>query len=215
MGIRVLLVDDHTVVRQGFRRILETDNAIEVVGEASTGERAVALAAELRPDVIVMDLALGDIDGIEATRRIAAQDARTKVLMLTMLFDDVTVRQSLKAGARGYLLKEAEDWDLVKAVKAIAAGGSAFSPKVSTVVLGAYLGAGMNQEVADDLGLLTDREREVLQLIARGHTNREIAALLAVSVNTVESYRKRIMDKLDLRNTAEIVRFAFRRKLVT
>ncbi len=215
MAIRVLLVDDHTVVRQGFRRILETDAAIEVVGEASNGEGAVALAAALRPDVIVMDLALGGLTGIEATRRIVAQDAHPKVLILTMLFDDQSVRQSLKAGARGYVLKDAEDLDLVKAVKAIAAGGSAFSPQASNAVLGAYLGAGMNQEVADVLGLLTDREREVLQLIAEGKINREIAAHLSVSVNTVESYRKRIMEKLDLRNTAEIVRFAFRRKIVT
>ncbi len=131
MAIRVLLVDDHTVVRQGFRRIRETDATIEVVGEASNGEGAVALAAELHPDVIVMDLALGGLTGIEATRRIVAQDVHPKVLMLTMLFDDQSVRQSLKAGARGHVLKDAEDLDLVRAVKALAAGGSAFSPKVA------------------------------------------------------------------------------------
>ncbi len=215
MAIRVLLVDDHTVVRQGFRRILETDATIEVVGEARNGEQAVALAADQRPDVIVMDLALGGLTGIEATRRIVAENGHTKVLVLTMLFDDQSVRHCLKAGARGYVLKDAEDLDLVKAVKAIAAGGSAFSPQASNVVLGAYLGAGTNQEVADDLGLLTDREREVLQLIAEGNVNREIAALLSLTVNTVETYRKHIMEKLDLRNTAEIVRFAFRRKIVT
>src|SRR5712692_4124376 len=140
MRIRVLLVDDHTVVRQGFRRILETDEAIEIVGEASDGESAIEMASRLHPDVVVMDIGLPDLNGIEATRRIVEQDKDVKVLILTMLFDEVGVRQSLKAGARGYLLKDAEDLDLLKAVKAIGRGESAFSPRVSRVVLEGYLG---------------------------------------------------------------------------
>ena len=133
---------------------------------------------------------------------------------LTMHSDDVCVRQSLKAGARGYLLKDSEDLDLLKAVKAIGRGGSFFSPAVSKVLLEGYLGDPAGQDVEDNLALLTDREREVLQLIAEGKTNKEIATVLSVSINTVETHRKHIMEKLDLHNTAEIVRFAVRKKIV-
>ncbi len=216
MHIRVLLVDDHTVVRQGFRRILETDEAIEIVGEASDGESAIEMASRLHPDVVVMDIGLPDLNGIEATRRIVEHDKDVKVLILTMLFDDVGVRQSLKAGARGYLLKDdVEDLDLLKAVKTIGRGESAFSPRVSRVVLEGYLGEAAGRDVADSLTLLTGQERDVLQLIAEGKITREIAAVLSVSSNTVELHRRRLMEKLDLHNTAEIVRFAFRKKLVT
>jgi two-component system, NarL family, response regulator NreC len=215
MRIRVLLVDDHTVVRQGFRRILETDEAIEIVGEASDGESAIEMASRLHPDVVVMDIGLSDLNGIEATRRIVERDKEAKVLILTMLFDEVSVGQSLKAGARGYLLKDAEDLDLLKAVQAIGRGVSAFSPLVSQVVLKGYLGEAAGRDVADNLALLTGQEREVLQLIAEGKFNREIAAVLSVSSNTVELHRRRLMEKLGLHNTAEIVRFAFRKRLVT
>src|SRR5213593_3353867 len=200
--IRVLLVDDHTVVRQGLRRILETDDEIEIVGETGDGRSAVEMAQRMHPNIVVMDIALPELNGIEATRQIMKRNEGSKVLILTMHSDDVCVRQSLKAGARGYLLKDSEDLDLLKAVKAIGRGGSFFSPAVSKVL------------VEDNLALLTDREREVLQLIAEGKTNKEIAIVLSVSINTVETHRKHIMEKLDLHNTAEIVRFAVRKKIV-
>ena len=212
--IRVLLVDDHTVVRQGLRRILETDEEIEIVGETGDGRSAADMAQRLHPNVVVMDIALPELNGIEATRQIMKRNEGTKVLILTMHSDDVCVRQSLKAGARGYLLKDSEDLDLLKEVKAIGRGGSFFSPAVSKVLLEGYLGDAGGQEVEDNLALLTDREREVLQLIAEGKTNKEIATLLSVSINTVETHRKHIMEKLDLHNTAEIVRFAVRKKIV-
>jgi DNA-binding NarL/FixJ family response regulator len=213
--MRVLLVDDHTVVRQGLRKILESDDEIEIVGEAGDGRSAVDMAQKMRPHVVVMDVALPELNGIEATRQITKKVDGAKVLVLTMHSDDVYVRQSLKAGARGYLLKDSEDLDLIKAVKAIGNGGSFFSPSVSKVLLAGYLGDGQGREVEDNLALLTDREREVLQLIAEGKTNKEVANLLSVSINTVETHRKHVMEKLDLHNTAELVRFAVRKKIVS
>src|SRR6476619_45788 len=191
--IRVLLVDDHTVVRQGLRRILETDDEIEIVGETGDGRSAAEMAQKMNPNVVVMDIALPELNGIEATRQIMKRNENARVLILTMHSDDVCVRQSLKAGARGC---------------------SFFSPAVSKVLLEGYLGDSTGQPVEDSLSLLTDREREVLQLIAEGKTHKEIATLLSVSINTVETHRKHIMEKLDLHNTADIVRFAVRKKIV-
>jgi DNA-binding NarL/FixJ family response regulator len=159
-----------------------------------------------------MDVAMPDLNGIEATRQIVKRHEGVKVLVLSMHGDDVYVRQALKAGARGYLLKDSEDLDVIKAVKALRGGGSFFSPPVSRVVLSGYLGDKGDGE--DDVARLTDREREVLQLIAEGKTNKEVAAVLSVSINTVETHRKHIMEKLDLHNTAELVRFALRTKMV-
>jgi two-component system response regulator NreC len=212
--IRVFLVDDHTVVRQGLRRILESDEEIEIVGEAGDGRTAIDLVQKLRPHVVVMDVAMPELNGIEATRQILKRVEGAKVLVLSMHGDDVYVRQALKAGARGYLLKDSEDLDLIKAVKAIRAGGSFFSPPVSKVVLSGYLGDKVDGDAVDGVARLTDREREVLQLIAEGKTNKEVAHALSVSVNTVETHRKHIMEKLDLHNTAELVRFAIRTKIV-
>jgi two-component system response regulator NreC len=212
--IRVFLVDDHTVVRQGLRRILESDDEIEIVGEAGDGRTAIDLVQKLRPHVVVMDVAMPELNGIEATRQILKRVEGAKVLVLSMHGDDVYVRQALKAGARGYLLKDSEDLDLIKAVKAIRAGGSFFSPPVSKVVLSGYLGDRVDGDAEDGVARLTDREREVLQLIAEGKTNKEVAHALSVSVNTVETHRKHIMEKLDLHNTAELVRFAIRERLV-
>ena len=212
--IRVFLVDDHTVVRQGLRRILESDDEIEIVGEAGDGRTAVELVQKLHPHVIVMDVAMPELNGIEATRQIVKRVEGAKVLVLSMHGDDIYVRQALKAGARGYLLKDSEDLDLIKAVKAIRAGGSFFSPPVSKVVLSGYLGDKGEGELESSVTRLTDREREVLQLIAEGKTNKDVAHSLSVSVNTVETHRKHIMEKLDLHNTAELVRFAIRTKMV-
>jgi two-component system response regulator NreC len=213
-AVNVLLVDDHAVVRQGLRRLLESDPDIEVVGEASDGRRATDMAERLRPNVVVMDISLPELNGIEATREIMRRHAGANVLILSMHSDEVFVRQSLKAGARGYLLKDAEALDLQKAVKVVGQGGSFFSPAASNVLLGSYLSEAHARQVEDDLALLSDREREVLQGVAEGKTNKEIATRFSVNVHTVETHRRVIMEKLGLRNTAEIVRFAVRKKLV-
>jgi len=212
--IRVLLVDDHTVVRQGLRRILETDEEIEIVGEAGDGRTATEMVQRLHPNVVVMDIALPELNGIEATRQIMKRNEGTKVLILTMHSDDVCVRQSLKAGARGYLLKDSEDLDLLKAVKAIGRGGSFFSPAVSKVLLEGYLGDAGGQEVEDNLALLTDREREVLQLIAEGRNMKEIGDRLGISARTAETHRARIMTKLEIHDVAGLVRYAIKHGLV-
>ena len=212
--IRVLLVDDHTVVRQGLRRILESDDEIEIVGETGDGRSATEMAQRTHPHVVIMDIALPELNGIEATRQITKRSDGPKVLVLTMHSDDTCVRQSLKAGARGYLLKDSEDLDLLKAIRVVGRGGSFFSPAISKVLLESYLADAGGREVEDNLTLLTDREREVLQLIAEGKTNKGIATLLSLSINTVETHRKHVMEKLDLHNTAEIVRFAVQKKIV-
>jgi len=207
--IRILLADDHSMVRQGFRRILETQPDIEIVGEASDGREAVALVQQLKPDVVVMDVAMPGLNGIEATRRISEISPRTRVLALSMHKDGVYVREILRAGARGYLLKDAFDADLIAAVRAVARGEGYIAPAVADSVLADY-----RQQVSDPIDLLTSREREVLQLIAEGKTNKEIAAHLNLSVYTVDAHRGRIMEKLNLHSTGELVRFALRKGLI-
>jgi len=210
--IRVLLAEDHTVVRQGLRRILQADAGIEIVGEVGDGRAALEALERTRPDVAVVDISLPSLSGIEVTRQCARLSPGTRVLILSMHADDAYIRQALKAGARGYLLKDADDQDLLKAVQALNGGGSYFSPVVSRVVLEGFLQE--TEAEADELAVLSPREREVLPLIAEGHSNKEVAQILDVSVSTVESHRKRIMEKLDLHNTAALVRFAVRKGLV-
>ncbi|MCS7314287.1 MAG: response regulator transcription factor [Bryobacterales bacterium] len=207
--IRVLLADDHALVRQGFRLILSAQPDIEIVGEAGNGREALELVEKLRPDVVVMDVAMPEMNGIEATRRLAALAPRTRVLALSMHKDSVYVREILRAGARGYLLKDAIDRDLLAAVRAVASGEAYLSPAVSEAVLSDY-----RRHVSDPLDLLTSREREVLQLIAEGKTNKEIASILNLSVYTVDAHRGRIMEKLNVHSVSELVRFAVRAGLV-
>lgn len=207
--IRIVLADDHSVVRQGFRRILEAQTDMEIVGEASNGREALDTAAKLSPDVVVMDVAMPELNGIEATRRMGEAAPRTRVLALSMHKDSVYVREILRAGARGYLLKDAVDEDLIAAVRAVARGEGYLSPGVADAVLTDY-----RQHVTDPIDLLTSREREVLQLIAEGKTNKEIATTLNLSVYTVDAHRGRIMEKLNLHSTGELVRFAIRKGLV-
>jgi len=207
--IRIVLADDHSVVRQGFRRILEAQADMEIVGEASNGREALESAAKLSPDVVVMDVAMPELNGIEATRRMGEAAPRTRVLALSMHKDSVYVREILRAGARGYLLKDAVDEDLIAAVRAVARGEGYLSPGVADAVLTDY-----RQHVTDPIDLLTSREREVLQLIAEGKTNKEIATTLTLSVYTVDAHRGRIMEKLNLHSTGELVRFAIRKGLV-
>jgi DNA-binding NarL/FixJ family response regulator len=203
--ITVLLVDDHSLVRSGFRRILEDDPGILVVGEASDGREAVELALRLRPQVVVMDYALPGMDGALATRRILAALPETAILLLSMHSEESYVRNSLEAGARGYLLKNAVDLELVKAVQDVAAGRQVLDSRLPSAA----------KSVSEKKPRLTAREREVLQLIVEGRPNKEIATVLDLSVNTVAVHRANIMEALEIHNTAELVVYAIRHGLVT
>ncbi len=189
--------------------ILSAHPDLEVIGEAANGNEAVQKAQEMQPDIVVMDVSMPELNGIEATRRIAEASPRTRVLALSMHRDSVYVREILRAGARGYLLKDASEHDLVAAVRSVARGEGYLSPAVSDAVLNDY-----RKHVTDPIDLLTSREREVLQLIAEGKTNKEIANSLTLSVYTVEAHRGRVMEKLNLHSTGELVRFAIRSGLV-
>ena len=203
--LSILLVDDHALVRKGFRRMLEDDPTISVVGEASTGTEAVKLALQLKPRVVVMDCALPDISGIEAMRRIRAKMRDAAVLMLSMHSEDTLVRQALEAGARGYILKNAMELDLVNAIKRVAEG---------ELVLDSQLAKPQELKGERETGL-TSRELEVLQHIVSGKSNKEIAAELGLSANTVAVHRANIMDALGIHKTAELVVYAIRNGLVT
>lgn len=202
--LTVLLVDDHALVRRGFRRMLEDDSEISVVGEASDGEEAVRLALDLRPKVIVMDCALPEISGIEAIRRIVDKFPDAGILMLSMHSEETLVRQALEAGARGYILKNAMDLDLIRAVKNIAEGKTVLDPQVAKP--GSLKG--------ERSGGLTPRELEILQHIVAGKSNKEIATDLNLSANTVAVHRANIMDALGMHKTAELVVYAIRNGLV-
>jgi DNA-binding NarL/FixJ family response regulator len=202
-AISVLLVDDHMLVRRGFRRMLEDEQGIEVVGEAGDGQEAVDAALRLRPQVIVMDFAMPSMNGAVATRRILAELPDTAILILSMHPEPAYVRNCLEAGARGYLLKNAMDLELVDAVRKLAAGESVIDPRIA-------LASAAGQEPT-----LTPRESEVLQLIVHGKSNKDIALVLGLSVNTVAVHRAKIMQTLGMHNTAELVVYAIRNGLVS
>jgi DNA-binding NarL/FixJ family response regulator len=207
--IRILLVDDHALVRQGFKLILAAQADMEIVGEAGNGREAIQIAEELRPDIVVMDVAMPELNGIEATRRLVAALPHTRVVALSMHKDSVYVRETLRAGARGYLLKDSPAGDLITAVRSVASGESYLSPGVSNAVLDDY-----RRHVTNPIDLLTTREREVLQMLAEGKTNKEIAVVLNLSVYTVDAHRGRIMEKLNVHSINELVRFAVRNGLI-
>lgn len=206
---RILLADDHTVVRSGFRMILSAQPDMEVIAEASDGREAAALAEKLQPDLAVIDVTMPGLNGIEATRQIGKVSPRTRVLALSMQRDNVYVREMLRAGAKGYLLKDCDEADLLKAVRMVAAGKGWISPAVSSAVLEDY-----RRHVSNPVDLLSPREREVLQMLAESKTNKEIATALNLSVYTVEAHRGRIMEKLNLHSVGELVRFALRNGLI-
>ena len=206
---RILLADDHSVVRSGFRALLAAQWDMEVVGEASNGREAVEMAEKLTPDVVVMDVTMPELNGIEAARQITKAQPKIRILALSMQKDGVYVREMLRAGARGYLLKECTESDLLAAVRAVAVGKAWLSPEVSDAVLDDY-----RKHVTNPIDLLSAREREVLQLIAESRTNKEIAAQLGLSVYTVEAHRGRVMEKLNLHSSTELVRFAVRHGMV-
>lgn len=190
--------------------LIDSQPDLEVVGEAKTGREAIEEARKLKPDVVIMDVSMPELNGIEGTRQICEELSQTKVLALSMHRDSVYVREILRAGARGYMVKDSEDDDLIRAIRAVARGEAFLSPAVSDAVLTDY-----RKHVSNPVDLLTSREREVLALIAEGKTNKEIANALGLSVYTVESHRGSVMEKLNLHNTGDIVRFALRNGLVS
>jgi DNA-binding NarL/FixJ family response regulator len=212
--VRILLADDHTVVRQGLRKLLEERPDWEVIAEAGDGREAVRLAEQQKPDVAILDVAMPLLNGIEATRQITRRVPSTRVLVLSMHADEAYVTQILQAGATGYLLKDSADVDLLKAVGEAAQGRSFFSPAIARVMLDDYVRQLADKGVTDRYESLSEREREIFQLIAEAKTNKEIAALLNVSPSTVETHRAHIMEKLDLHSAAEIVLYAVRRGVI-
>ncbi|MGA9056111.1 MAG: response regulator transcription factor [Terriglobia bacterium] len=212
--IRVLLAEDHILVRQGFRRILEDDPGISVVGEARTGLEAIDQCKELKPDVVVMDLSMPDLGGLEATAEILKADPQIKILILSMYSNEAYVRKAFELGAKGYILKNAIEVDLTRAVMALAEGQAYFSPGVSHIVLESMKAGTFQGTSQDPYEKLTLREKEVLQLIAQGKSNKEIATLLNISVNTVAVHRARLMETLNLHRTAELVLFAVKKGLI-
>jgi DNA-binding NarL/FixJ family response regulator len=212
--LRLLLADDHTVVRQGLRKVLEDRPEWEVVAEAGDGREAVRLAEMHKPDVAIVDVAMPLLNGIETTRQISRKSPTTRVLVLSMHADEAYVTQILQAGATGYLLKDSADVDLIQAVAAVAKGTSFFSPAIARVMLDDYVQKLAEKGVTDRYESLSEREREIFQLIAEGKANKEIAALLSISPSTVETHRARIMEKLDLHSAAEIVLYAVRRGVI-
>jgi DNA-binding NarL/FixJ family response regulator len=211
---RVLLAEDHILVRQGFRRILEDDPGVTVVGEARTGLEAIEQCKELKPDVVVMDLSMPELGGLEATAEILKADPQIKILILSMYSNEAYVRKAFELGAKGYILKNAIEVDLTRAVMALAEGQAYFSPGVSHIVLESMKAGTFQGTSQDPYEKLTLREKEVLQLIAQGKSNKEIATLLNISVNTVAVHRARVMETLNLHRTAELVLFAVKKGLI-
>ena len=214
-NIRILLADDHTVVRKGLRLLLESQPGFHVVADASDGREAVALAAEHSPDVVVMDVAMPGLNGIEAARQILAKRPETSVVFLSMHSDEGYVLKALKAGARGYLLKDSADHDLINAVKVVTEGKAFFSPAISKMLVEDYVRQMRERSVEDSFDLLTTREREVLQLLAEGKNNKEVATLLNLSLYTVETHRGNIFQKLNLHSGAELILYAIRKGVIS
>ena len=214
-NVRILLADDHNILRDGMRLLLERQPGFEVVGEAGDGREIVELAREQRPDVVVMDIAMPNMNGIEATRRIVEKYPQTGVVILSMHYDESYVLRSLKAGARAYLLKDALKAELISAIRAVAEGRSFFSPKISKILQEDYIGALGRKDADDSYELLTDREREILQLVAEGKTNKEIAGVLNVSLYTVDTHRTHILQKLNLHSVPELILYAVRKGIIS
>lgn len=212
--MRVLLADDHGIVRRGLRSLIETEPDIKVVAEAGDGLEALKLCEEHRPNAIILDVAMPKLNGIEVAERVQKLPNPPSVLILSMHADESYIIRALAAGARAYLLKDATDEDLIPALRAVAAGKPFFSPSVTGVLIEDYVRQLQARGLTDSYHLLTDREREVLQLLAEGRSNKEVAALLDVGLSTVETHRANMMQKLNLHNTAEIVLYAVRKRII-
>jgi DNA-binding NarL/FixJ family response regulator len=215
MPIRILLADDHTVVRDGLRALLERQPDMTVVAEAADGRDSVRLAEEQSPDVVVMDITMPNMNGIEATRRILAANPRTAVVILSMHQDESYVLRSLKAGAKGYLLKDSLRSDILDAIHAVSQGRSFLTRKISRMMQEDYVRQMERRGVEDSYDLLTDREREILQLVAEGKANKEVAGLLNIGLTTVETHRTHILQKLGLHSVPELILYAVRKSIVS
>ncbi len=213
--IRILLADDHTVVRDGLRVLLERQPGFEIAGEASDGIEAIRLAQETNPDIVLMDIAMPLLNGIEATRRIVAKCPHIAVVILSMHYDESYIIRSLKAGARGYLVKDSAKNDLINGIRAVHEGRSFLSPKVSRVLQDDHMRQLESKGVEDSYDLLTDREREILQLVAEGRTNKEIANLLNISPYTIDTHRTHILQKLNLHSAPELILYAVRKGIIS
>jgi two-component system, NarL family, response regulator NreC len=212
--VRVLLADDHTILRAGLKMMLNAQPDIEVVGEASDGRQAVGEAQRLQPDVIIMDITMPECNGIEATKQVKRLMPETRVLVLTMHENEEYLFQMLRAGASGYMLKEAADTELISAIRVVSSGRFYLSPSAQSMMVSDYLQRVHTGEERDSYSALTEREREILKLVAEGHTNNQIGELLFISPKTVDTHRTHIMDKLNLHNRAELVKYAMRRGLL-
>lgn len=213
--IRILLADDHSILREGLRMLLDRQSEFEVVGDASNGREAVEMAGSLEPDVVIMDLAMPGLNGIEATRRIISRNAHTAVVILSMHSDESYILRSLKAGARAFLLKDSLKSDLIDAIRTAVQGKSFFSPKVSQVLKEDYVNELEARGSEDTWELLTDREREILQLVAEGKTNKEIANELNISPYTIDTHRSHILQKLNLHSAPELILYAVRKGIIS
>jgi DNA-binding NarL/FixJ family response regulator len=214
MSVKILLADDHKITRQGLRSLLEKEPDMEVVAEAEEGRTAVRLVRELLPDVVVMDVSMPDLNGMEATHQIVAEHPNVKVIALSIHSDNLFVSEMLKSGASGYLLKDCAFEELARAIRAVVDGKTYLSPAVSGVVVDDYLHRLARTE-SPSSEVLTDREREVLQLIAEGKSTKQVALKLHISVKTVETHRRQIMSKLDIHTIAELTKYAIRKGLTS
>jgi two-component system response regulator NreC len=213
--LRILIADDHTIVRQGIRKILEDHPDWEVVAEAGNGRDAVRQALDLKPDIAVLDIGMPLLNGIEAASQITRRAPQVKVVILSMHPNEAYITRSLQAGAKGYLLKDSADDDLIRAVTLVSQGKSFFSPAVAKVMLDDYVRHLAERGIVDRYDSLSEREREIFQLVAEGRSNKEIADLLCVSANTIETHRAHIMEKLDVHSAVELVLYAVRKGLIS
>jgi DNA-binding NarL/FixJ family response regulator len=212
--LRLLLADDHAIVRRGLKSLLESEDSLDIVAEAGDGLEALRLAGEHHPDMLILDIAMPKLNGIEVAARAQKFPVPPAVIILSMHADESYILRALNAGARAYLLKDSTDEDLLPAVKAVGAGKPYFSPKVTAVLVEDYMRQLQSRGLTDTYHLLTDREKEVLQLLAEGRSNKEVATLLELGLSTVETHRANLMQKLNLHNTAEIVLYAVRKGII-
>jgi two-component system, NarL family, response regulator NreC len=212
--IRILLADDHVVMRRGLRLLLENQPGFSVVAEASDGREAVDRAEAVKPDVAVLDIAMPNLSGIEATERITSMLPETRIVILSMHSDESYVLRALKAGVKGYLLKDSAEGDLVEAIKAVHQGKAFFSPDISRMLVEDYRRETKNRRVEDSYELLTPREREILQMLAEGKSNKDIATVLHLSLYTVETHRRNLQEKLNLHSFPELVLYAVRKGII-
>jgi two-component system, NarL family, response regulator NreC len=213
--IRILLADDHNVMRGGLRLLLERQPGFKVVGEASDGRQAVEQAEATKPDIIVLDIAMPNLSGIEAAQRISTLLPHTRIIILSMHCDESYVLRALKAGAKGYLLKDSAENDLIEAIRAVDEGKAFFSPEISNIMVEDYVREMKRRGAEDSYELLTPREREILQLLAEGKSNKHIATVLDLSLYTVETHRRNLQDKLNLHSFAELILYAVRKGIIS